>query len=127
MVPTVDIARAARCMSQNQSYRRACLIVLHVDRPARKKGDERKSCASEYSSSHVPARWGGMTTSAEERGSVERRLLIAAALTLQRGTFHVRTLQWHYKKISDPLEEISDQKGYKSLPEGRKFQLFGNL
>ncbi len=58
-------------MSQNQSYRRACLIILHVDRPARKKGDEGKSCASEYSSSHVPARWGGMTTSAEERGSVE--------------------------------------------------------
>jgi len=51
-------------MSQNQSYRRACSIVLHVDRPARKKGDERKSCASEV-------RWGGMTTSAEERGSVE--------------------------------------------------------
>jgi hypothetical protein len=47
------------------------VLVLHVDRPARKKGDERKSCASEYSSSHVPARWGGMTTSAKERGSVE--------------------------------------------------------
>jgi hypothetical protein len=44
-----------------------------------------------------------------------------------RGTFHVGTLQRHYKKISDPLEEISDQKGRKSLPEGRKFQLFGNL
>ena len=31
------------------------------------------------------------------------------------------------QKISDLLEEISDQKGRKSLPEGRKFQLFGNL
>jgi hypothetical protein len=25
-------------------------------------------------------------------------------------SFHVGTLQRHYKKISDPLEEISDQK-----------------
>jgi hypothetical protein len=70
---------------------------------------------------------------------------LSPPLTLQRGTFHVcrnttkalqkisnpltyvGTIQSHYKKISDPLEEISDQKGRKSLPEGRKFQLFGNL
>ena len=69
---------------------------------------------------------------------------VGLSLNLQRGTFHVGTLQRyykrffdpltyvgtiqrHYKKISDPLEEISGQKGRKSLPEGRKFQLFGNL
>ncbi len=52
---------------------------------------------------------------------------VGLSLNLQRGTFHVGTLQRHYKKISDPLEEISDQKGRKSLPEGPKFQLFGNL
>ena len=49
------------------------------------------------------------------------------SMTLQRGTFHVGTLQRYYKKISDSLEEISNKKGCISLPEGRKFQLFGNL
>jgi hypothetical protein len=42
-------------------------------------------------------------------------------------SFHVGTLQRHYKKISDPLEEISDQKDRKSLPSVGNFQLLGNL
>jgi hypothetical protein len=63
------------------------------------------------------------------RGGGSRSLPAPAPLllTLQRGTFHVGTLQRHYKKISDPLEEIYDLFGRKSHPEGRKFQLFGNL
>jgi hypothetical protein len=39
----------------------------------------------------------------------------------QRRSFHVGTLQRHCKKISDPLKEISDQKGCKSLPSVGKF------
>ena len=37
------------------------------------------------------------------------------------GAYHVGTLQRHYKNISDPLEEISDQKGRKSLPSVGNF------
>ena len=37
------------------------------------------------------------------------------------GAYHVGTLQRHYKKISDPLEEIYDQKGRKSLPSVGNF------
>ena len=55
LISTIDIASATLCMSQNQSYCLACLTVVLVDRPARKKGDERKSWVLEYSSSHVPA------------------------------------------------------------------------
>mmetsp|Transcript_3849 Transcript_3849/g.9813 ORF Transcript_3849/g.9813 Transcript_3849/m.9813 type:complete len:228 (-) Transcript_3849:96-779(-) len=58
--PMVDTARAARCILQNQSYCAACSGVLHVERPARKKGDDRNSCVFEYRSSHVPDRYGGM-------------------------------------------------------------------
>jgi hypothetical protein len=36
-------------------------------------------------------------------------------------SFHVGTLQRHYKKISDSVEEISDQKGRKSLPSVGNF------
>ena len=50
------------------SYCCACSGVVHIDRPARKKGDERNSWVSEYSSSNVPTRCGGMTTYAEEGG-----------------------------------------------------------
>mmetsp|Transcript_8068 Transcript_8068/g.15101 ORF Transcript_8068/g.15101 Transcript_8068/m.15101 type:complete len:200 (-) Transcript_8068:188-787(-) len=57
-LPTLENASAARCMSQNQSKRAASSPSLQSARPAMKNGDDRKSCVSAKTSSHVPAHSG---------------------------------------------------------------------
>ena len=51
-------------MSQNQSYCSACGPSSQTARPAMKKGEERKSCVSENTRSHVPRTSGASVGSA---------------------------------------------------------------
>mmetsp|Transcript_9857 Transcript_9857/g.31250 ORF Transcript_9857/g.31250 Transcript_9857/m.31250 type:complete len:244 (-) Transcript_9857:82-813(-) len=75
--PMVEMARAARCMSQNQSYRAAWAPSSQTARPAMKNGLERKSCVSEKTSSQVPSQSGesvgsGVGLSASRSATSER-------------------------------------------------------
>ena len=83
--PIVAIESAARCCSQNQSYRAASAPSAQTARPAMKKGLERKSWVSEKASVHVPSHaYAGCSVglSASSRDASERASTFCASVAL---------------------------------------------